>query len=236
MTSPRLVAGVVLTLVPVVFMAGFTGLQMTFGYPDILRHPAGEVLTRFAAGGADLHLFWYAMFASALALIAGTIAMGINLWERDRLVAGLSIGFGAFAGLVQALGLLRWVILVPVLAANYVDPAATEMQKAVTTGIFDFANQYLGAGVGEHIGYMFTAAWTALIATLILRDHRIVATAGYAIALGIAFGLLEPFGVALAAPVVAIAFSLWAVWTLIVGVMTLRGSRQGFARVVAQAA
>ena len=33
-------------------VGGFTGLQMTFEYPDILRHTAGEVLTRFAAGGA----------------------------------------------------------------------------------------------------------------------------------------------------------------------------------------
>ena len=236
MTSPRFVAGSLLAIVPVVFMAGFTGLQVTFGYPDILRRPAGEVLTRFAEGGADLHLYWYAMFASALALIAGSIAMGISLWERDRLIAGLSIGFGALAGLVQGLGLLRWVILVPMLAGHYTDPAATDIDRVVTTGLFDFANQYLGAGVGEHVGYMFTAVWTALIATLLMRDHRVIALSGYAIGLGIAFGLLEPFGVALAGPVVAIAFSLWAVWTLAVGIMTLRGSRAGFARVVPQAA
>ena len=236
MTSPRIVAGIVLTIVPVVFMAGFTGLQMTFDYPNILRHPAGEVLTRFAAGGADLHLYWYAMFVSALALVAGTVAMGIALWDRDRLLAALSIAFGVLAGLVQGLGLLRWVILVPMLAGHYVDPAVSDIDKAVTTGIFDFANQYLGAGVGEHVGYMFTAIWTALTASLLMRDHRIVASSGLIVAAGIAFGLLEPFGVALAAPVVAIAFSLWAVWTLIVGVMTLRGTRIGFARVVPQAA
>ena len=176
------------------------------------------------------------MFLSALALIAGTIAMGMAMWDRDRLIAGLSLGFGVLAGLVQGLGLLRWVILVPMLTGHYVDPAATEIDRAVTTGLFDFANQYLGAGVGEHVGYMFTAVWTALIATLLMRDHRVIGLAGYAIALGIAFGLLEPFGVALAGPVVAIAFSLWAVWTLIVGIMTLRGSRVGFGRVVPQAA
>ena len=55
MTSPRLLAGGLLVVIPVVFMAGFTGLQMTFGYPEILRHPAREVLARFAAGGVDLH-------------------------------------------------------------------------------------------------------------------------------------------------------------------------------------
>jgi hypothetical protein len=235
MTSPRIVAGALLVAVPAVFMAGFTGLQMSFGYPDILRHPAGEVLARFAAGGVDLHIYWYAMFASALALVAAAISTGMLLWERDRLVAGLSIGFGVLAGLVQGLGLLRWVVLIPSLAAHYVSPGATELQQAMDVAIFDFANQYLGAGVGEHVGYLFTAIWTALISVLLVRDHKILATTGLVIAVGVAFGVLETFGVGFAGAVVAIAFSLWAVWALIVGVQLLRGERRA-TRVVAQAA
>jgi len=234
MTSPRLVAGALLVAVPAVFMTGFTGLQMSFGYPDILRHPAGEVLTRFAAAGADIHLYWYAMFAAALTMIGGTIATGLLYWERDRLLAGLSMGFGALAGLVQALGLLRWVILMPSLAASYVAPDATPAQQAMAEAIFGFANQYLGAGIGEHVGYLFTAIWTALVAALVVRDHKILAVAGLAIAVGVAFGLLEPFGVALAGPVVAISFSLWAVWALLLGVQILRGDAKP--RLVAQAA
>jgi hypothetical protein len=223
--SPRFVAGTLLVAVPVVFMAGFTGLQMSFGYPDILRHPAGEVLTRFAGAGIDLHLYWYMMFASALALIAAAIASGLLYWERDRLLAAMSIGFGALAGLVQALGLLRWVILIPSLAAHYVAPGATDTSHAIDVAIFDFANQYLGAGVGEHVGYLFTAVWTALLSLLLLRDHRILAVAGLVIAAGVAFGLLEAAGVGLAGAVVAIAFSLWAIWALLVGIQVLRGER-----------
>ena len=226
MISPRITAGSLLVAVPAVFMAGFTGLQMTFGYPDILRRPAGEVLTRFAAGGADLHLYWYAMFLSALALIAASTATGLLFWKRDPLLAGLSIGFGALAGLVQGLGLLRWVILVPMLAAHYLAAGATDLDKAATVAIFDFANQYLGAGIGEHVGYMFTAIWTVLVSALLLRDHRIVASAGFVIAAGVAFGLLEPFGVGLAGAVVAISFSLWAVWALILGITILRGKAE----------
>ncbi len=226
MTSPRLVAGSLLIAVPAVFMAGFTGLQMSFGYPDILRHPAGEVLTRFAAGGVDLHVYWYAMFASALALVGAAIATGVLLWERDKTIAALSIGFGSLAGLVQALGLLRWVILMPTLAAHFVAPGATEVQQAMDAAIFDFANQYLGAGVGEHVGYLLTALWTATVSLLLMKDHKVLAVSGLAIALGVAFGLLEPAGVALAATVVAISFSLWAVWALLVGVQLIRGERR----------
>lgn len=233
--SSRLVSGSLLVAVPVVFMAGFTGLQLTFGYPDILRQPAGDVLTLFAAGGVDLHIYWYAMFASAMGLIAAAIATGLLYWERDRLVAGLSVGFGVLAGLVQALGLLRWVILIPSLAAHYVAPGTTELQQAMDVAIFDFANQYLGVGVGEHVGYLFTAIWTALVSALLVRDHKILAVSGLAIAAGVAFGMLEAFGVGLAGAVVAIAFSLWAVWALIVGVQILRGDRRsagGMARAV----
>lgn len=217
--------GILLIAVPLVFTAGFTGLQMTFEYPDILRHPAGEVLTRFAAGGADLHLYWYAMMAAALAMIPATIGFGLMQWGRDNYLAALSIGAGVLAGLVQALGLLRWVILVPGLAASYVAPGATEGQQQMATALFDATNRYLGMGVGEHFGYLFTAAWTLLAAMLIARQHRLVAAAGAVIALGVLFGMAEPFGAPLAGTINSISYTLWAVWTLVLGVVVLRGER-----------
>ena len=125
------------------------------------------------------------------------------------------------------------MILVPTLAANYVAPGATEIDQATATSIFAFANQYLGVGVGEHFGYFFTAGWTLLVSALILKEHRYVAIAGGVIGLGVLFGLLEPFGVALAGPVVAIAFTAWAAWSLVLGVVMLRGKQMAM---VAQAA
>lgn len=224
-TSLRVTTAVLLIAVPVVFMAGFTGLQMTFGYPDILRQPVGEVLTQFAAGGADLHLYWYAMMASALGIIPAAIGLGLMMWKRDSFLAALAMAAGVLAGLVQALGLLRWVILVPMLAAQYVAPGATDLDHATATSIFAFANQYIGVGVGEHLGYFFTASWTLLVSLLILRDHRYVAIAGIVVAVGVAIGMLEPFGVELAGMIVAIAFTGWAVWSLVLGVVMFRGER-----------
>jgi len=218
--------GILLVAVPLVFTAGFTGLQVTFEYPDILRHPAGEVLTRFAAAGADLHLYWYAMMAAAMAMIPAAIGLGLHLWERDRQLAALSIGAGVLAGLVQALGLLRWVMLVPGLAASYVAPDATEAQQQMAVALFDAANRYLGMGVGEHLGYLFTAAWTLLVAALIIRQHRIIAAAGGVIALGVLTGMAEPFGVPVVGAINAISYTLWAVWTLVLGIVLLRGERR----------
>jgi hypothetical protein len=226
MTAPRQLTGSLLVIVPLVFTAGFTGLQMTFDYPAVLRFPAGEVLTRFAAGGVDLHLYWYAMFAAALGLIPAAIGFGLKTWERDNLLAALSIGFGVVAGLVQALGLLRWVMLVPSLAAAYVAPGATAMDQAVAAGLFDAMNHYLGTGVGEHLGYLFTGAWTVMVSALIWKQWRPLAIAGVMIALGVVAGMAEPFGVPMTGMINALSFSLWALWALVLGVMVLRGERR----------
>lgn len=220
-SSARTLSGILLIAVPLVFTAGFTGLQMTFDYPDILRHPAGEVLTRFAHAGWDLHAYWYAMMIAAVGLIPAAVATGLSLWKRDGLLAGLSIAFGVLAGLVQALGLIRWVMLTPALAAAFVAPGASPQDQAIATALFDATNAYLGVGVGEHLGYLFTAVWTLLVSAMILADRRILAVSGVALSLGVAAGMLEPFGVAIAADINVIAFSLWALWALALGVMML---------------
>ncbi|RYE88349.1 MAG: DUF4386 domain-containing protein [Hyphomicrobiales bacterium] len=221
MSNDRMLSGALMIAVPVVFASGFAGLQMVFDYPDILRHPAGEVLTRFAAAGVELHLFWYAMMAAALAFIPAAIALALYFRASNPTVAAFSAGFGILAGLVQALGLLRWVMLVPVLAASYVAPDASEARKEMAMALFDTANRYLGMGVGEHLGYLFTALWTLTIAMLVWQRFRWLALAGVVIAAGVAFGMLEPFGVAGAGDINSIAFSAWALWALALGVVLL---------------
>lgn len=221
MTSAKNTAGLLLVAVPLVFTAGFTGLQMTFDYPNILRYPGGEVLTRFAAAGVDLHLYWYAMMAAALGMIPATVAAGLHFWKRDNLLASLAVSFGTLAGLVQALGLIRWVILAPSLAATYIAPGATDADKAMAVSIFDATNLYLGLGVGEHLGYLFTGVWTLLVSSLLFADRRILSLSGFALSLGVLAGMLEPFGAPAAAAINATAYSLWALWSLILGVMLL---------------
>jgi len=221
MTNDRILSGALMIAVPVVFATGFTGLQMVFEYPDILRHPAGAVLTRFAHGGAELHLFWYLMMVAALAFIPAAIALARHFWKSQPTVAAVSAGFGILAGLVQALGLLRWVMLVPALAASYVAPDATPAQQEMAMALFDAANRYLGMGVGEHLGYLFTALWTLTIAVLVWSRFRWLAMAGIVIAAGVAVGMLEPFGVPGSADINSIAFSLWALWAIVLGVALL---------------
>lgn len=226
MSSAKMPAGALLIIAPLVFTAGFTGLQMTFDYPDILRQPAGEVLTRFAAAGIDLHIYWYAMMAAALALIPASVLTALHFWSRNPVLAGLSAAVGVLAGFVQALGLIRWVMLVPALAATYTADGATEIDRAMAASIFDAANRYLGVGVGEHLGYLFTGAWTVLVSAMIVKDRRILALSGVAISLAVMAGMLEPFGVPMTADINAIGFSLWALWAVVLGAALLLEGRR----------
>ncbi|WP_409418330.1 DUF4386 domain-containing protein [Phenylobacterium sp.] len=226
MNAARRTAGVLWIVAPLVFAAGFAGLQLRFDYPDILRRPPGEVLVRFAAGGAELQAYWYAMTAAAVLMIGAAIATGLVLRRHGLLLAALSVGAGVLAGLVQALGLLRWVMLVPALATAYTAPEATQLDKAMAVALFDAANRYLGMGVGEHLGYLFTGAWTIFVSALLFRKSRVFALAGAVLAAGVVFGMAEPYGAPLAGAVNAAAYTLWTLWALVLGVMMLRDRRE----------
>jgi len=93
--------------------------------------------------------------------------------------------------------------------------------------LFDAANRYLGVGVGEHLGYLFTGVWTLLVSALIFSERRILATTGVALSFTVMAGMLEPFGVPYTADINAIGFSLWALWALVLGVALLREVRIG---------
>lgn len=45
----RRITGLMLIVVPLAFVIGFTLLQIMFDYPAILRQPTAEVLTKFQA-------------------------------------------------------------------------------------------------------------------------------------------------------------------------------------------
>jgi F0F1-type ATP synthase assembly protein I len=223
-SSLRRTTAWLLILAPVLFMAVFTLLGFRFEYPDILRRPAGYVLEQFRAGGAGLIALWYGMLLSALAFVALPVLVHQQLAHAHHRGLRLATTFGILAGLVQAMGFARWVFVVPTLAEQYTDPTASEITRAAIQVVFVSFNQYAGVGLGEHLGYLFTALWTGLIAAILHPQWRWLGGSGMALAAGIAAGLLEPSGVSWAGPVNAISYSLWALWLMAFGILLLRCS------------
>jgi hypothetical protein len=220
----RLFTAVLLMVIPIVFTLVFTLLGTTFEYPDILRKPVTYVLERFAAGGAGLIALWYGMFISALAFI-GIPLLTRRLFPQPNLLLDLGTVFGVLAGLVQALGFARWIFLVPALASAHIDPSSSDATRAAISVVFDAFNRYAGIGIGEHLGYLFTALWTLSICTALITHSKWLGFFGGIFAIGILAGLLEPAGIAWAGTINAFSYIAWSVWMVVFGIAIWRNKQ-----------
>jgi hypothetical protein len=213
------------------FNVPYAMLAATFEYPQILRRPAGEALEAFALGGDALVLTWHAFALCAFALVPLAPAIALT---RQRLldapvlalIAGIA---GSLAGLAQAIGLWRWVFVVPGLALAHSAPDATDEARLAAERAFVLLNQYGGVAIGEHVGQLLVALFVAATATLQWRElSRATAVVGFVSAVAIGLGTGE--GLALALQSEAGPFSLATMagfvgltaWLLLTGAGALR--------------
>lgn len=232
MTKARPLAGVSAIVLAILFNVPFSILAATYDYPDVLRRPPGEALDLFAAGGASLILTWHAFALTALALAPVAIALSLTplrVAEKPALSIGAAI-IGALAGLAQAIGLWRWVFVIPGLARTHADPASTPDAKLAAERAFDVLNQYGGVAIGEHLGQWLTAAFAIMLACLQWSERaRIAAVLGFLAATAIAAGTHEGFALALGQSgevfglITIGGFLGLTVWLIVTGIGLLRG-------------
>lgn len=162
---------------------------------------------------------------SGLLLIAGAVLLGQVLGFEGIVPVATTIG--VLAGLVQMLGLLRWVYVVPALARAYADPTLRPEQREVHATVFRALHQYLGVGVGEHLGYLFTGIWSLLIGVGVIQATAhptwlgwpgVVIGAGLAVGSAEFLGPNEERGWRLAGAAIPILYIAWSVWLLAIGV------------------
>lgn len=213
--------GVLLIAFAVYFNIPYSLLAASFDYPAILRKPPGEILEAFAAGGSSLILTWWAFMLAAL--LFAPVAVCVARVTRGAMAAPIA-ALGVAAGVVQAIGLARWVYAVPGLAAAWkasFDPAP----RAAAEAAFMALHQFAGVGVGEAIGQMLTGTWLAGVAVSQIRHPRFgkgVAAVGLAgsvvLVLGTVEGLatvmtFDPGLFGLGALVGFLLLTVWLVWT-----------------------
>ncbi|MBX3086319.1 MAG: DUF4386 domain-containing protein [Anaerolineae bacterium] len=216
------ITGLVLIALPIAFNVLFFALGRAFEYPDILRKPTDYILKRFADGGSRLIMLWYgfaltALLAAPLALLFQQVFI-----DQNPQLAAASAIVGVVSALVQTMGLFRWTFLVPTLAAQYNAPSATPATRDAVGVVFNAFHQFMGVAIGEHLGYLFTGAWTILISVMMLSSSLfspLIAVLGIVSAVGILIGLLEPAGWKPAGMIVAISYILWSLWLIISGVV-----------------
>jgi hypothetical protein len=213
------------------FNAPYAILAVTYDYPNVLRRPAGEALDMFAAGGANLILTWHAFALSALLLVPLALALALTpraVAHRPGLAIGAAIA-GSLAGLAQAIGLWRWVFVVPGLTRVHTDPNADAAARRAAEQTFDLINQYGGVAIGEHLGQLLTALFVLLLSALQWTDSkRVSAALGFVTAAAIVIGTNEGVAIALgrSGEVFALAtiagFVGLAIWLVATGIGLIR--------------
>jgi hypothetical protein len=162
---------------------------------------------------------------SGLLLIAGAVLLGQVLGFAG--IVPVAVTFGVLAGLVQMLGLLRWVYVVPALARAHAAPALRPEQREVQAAVFRALHQYLGVGVGEHLGYLFTGIWSVLIGIGVLQGTALPTWLGWpgiVIGAGLVLGSAEFLGPneeqgwSLAGAAIPLLYIAWSLWLLVMGI------------------
>ena len=156
-------------------------LTFTFDYPGILRKETSEILVQFHEGGSALIFTWLAFALLGSPLIAAYALMGDRLNSTSRFMK-LMTGVGMLSGILQVIGLLRWVFVVPMLARDFVNAASPAKQEAIIAG-FNLIHQFAGVLLGEHLGQLLTILWTLHMTTVLSKTKLIsrrVAYLGYA--------------------------------------------------------
>jgi hypothetical protein len=225
--STATLAGLFLIVIPVAFNTAFGLLAARFDYPDILRRPTDEVLSRFQAGGAGLVLLWWCFAMTAVLFAPLVVLLSRAVDDADGTLLALATTVGVLAAVVQFLGLIRWPVLVPYLARVASDPDVTPARREAVDVVFQSFHRYLGTGVGEHLGYTLTGAWSVLAGAALAQTSAVPSWLGVpGIVVGASLlvcslefvGRHEPTGWKLAETLTPITYIAWSLWLVVTGI------------------
>lgn len=212
-------AAAALALASTLAIAGFSVLGSVFEYPQILEEPTGDILALFREHqGMVTTWFGVLVISSALMVPAGIWLGRLAGGTLGRWITGL----GVAAATVQVVGLQRWVTMVPSISEDALDPA----RRADAEDRFELIHLVLGKGIGETLGYAFTAAFTVLV-VIALRRSVLPPWLGVAglvsaalIATGVVIPLVEPASLTNFA-----GYVVWCAWLIAVAVVLVRATR-----------
>ena len=228
LTGIFFIVGAVLVNIP------YSLLIANFDYPDILRMPTAEILTRFHDGGNGLIYTWLAFAWVGLPMLFGAIMLKRVLEKEGSPLLETATTMGILGFVVQVIGLLRWVFVVPILARLFTDPAADSATKAAISAVFTAVHQYGGVILGEHLGQIFIILWMSLISAIIYRSKMFskwVSWLGWIASAVYILAQTELFATAIPDfPVVdwagLVGSLLWVLWMIVLGVYLVRAKAE----------
>jgi Domain of unknown function (DUF4386) len=215
-----LVADALLSFAPLVILGA------AIGWPASLDKPAAEQLAAIGANadavalGYGLYLLYSVLVAPLMIGLAARCFGGLH----SPLAMTVAV-FGALSALARAIGILRWLTVMPALAtAHGVADAAARAQIEL---VFSAVNEY-GGGIGEILGvslFMALSLGTLSLAALARGGlPKWLAALGGVSAAMLAALALPALRIDVQMPVAA-AVSMLSLWMLAAGVWLLRQAR-----------
>lgn len=214
--------GVLLVMEALLSFAPIAILGPAIGWPASLGRPAAEQMALIQAHAGAV-TFGYAVYLAYSILIAPVmIALAARcLGGLHRPLAATVAALATMSALCRALGILRWLTVMPALAAAHA--SLDTAQKANAELLFRSLNQY-GGGIGELLGvslFMGLALATLCVGAWRSRGMPLaLAATGFISALTL-LALSAPAWGAPAVMPVAVAVSGLSLWMLVVGVWCL---------------
>lgn len=218
--------GVLLIVEALLSFAPLAILGPAIGWPASLGNPAAQQLAAIGAKpeavafGYGVYLLYSILIAPAMIFLAARVLGGLH-----RPLAATVAAFAALSALARAIGILRWLTVMPALTAAHAGgDAAARLQ---IEALFNAVTAY-GGGIGELLGVslFMAAAVGALSAGALARGGmpRPLAALGLLVSLMLAALGARAFGLPDVMPVAAAVTSL-SVWMIAVGVWALRTPR-----------
>ena len=211
-----LVAEALLSFAPLVV------LGPAIGWPASLASPAAQQLAAIGAAPSAVATGYAIYLAYSLLIAPVMIVLAARTFgSLAHPLAATVAAFAALSALARAIGILRWLTVMPVLATAHAtaDPATRQQIELVFTAITRY-----GGGIGEILGVsLLMAAALATLCVGALRQRAMptwLAALGLIAAAALAGMALPTLGLPFAVPTAA-AVSLLAVWMLAAGVHAL---------------
>jgi hypothetical protein len=212
-----LIAEALLSLAPVVILGA------AIGWPASLDKPPAEQLAAIGAN-ADAVALGYGVYLLYSVLVA-PVMIGLAARVCGGLQHPLAItvaAFGALSALARAIGILRWLTVMPALAVAHA--AADPDGRAQIELVFGAVTEY-GGGIGEILGVsLFMALSLGTLCIAALRRGGLpkwLAALGAVSAALLAALALPALRIDLQVPM-ALAVSMLSLWMLCAGVWLLR--------------
>lgn len=173
-----------------------TILGAAINWPASLGEPASVNLPLILEQATAVKLGYsiYMVYSILIIPVAVVIARTVGGAEQDNLLLRIGVGFAIGSAVLRVLGIIRWLIPMPVLAHIYVDPATSAVTQEAVAAMYDMLNAYAGT-VGEVLGVgLFSALWVATTSYVILRKGtlpRWLGIYGLLVSVALSVGLLE---------------------------------------------